>query len=596
MWYKDNNLRRFSGIENRYCADISFFSQFYGILLFLCIFQIINKHYFMKNRIKFYSVLLALLLLIANTLTSFSCTNVLVSKGASLDGSVMISYLADAGGFMDPLYFAAGKTYSRGDSIEIFEWDTGEFLGRIAQVEKTYKVIGNMNENQVAIGETTFTGRPELTAPNGILDYGSLMYLALQRSKTAREAIGVMTELVAAYGYASTGESFSIADKDEVWILELIGKGSFEKGAVWVAARVPDGYIAAHANQARIRKIDWDDTENWLWSDDLVSFARARGWFEGPDRDFNFVEAYNPLDPGSLLLCEGRVWSIFRRAAPSANFSDEYWRCVEGAEPYPLFVKPDEKISLQAMMNLTRDHFQGTPYDLTSGVAAGPYKLPYRWRSLYFSLENDTTAYAYERPISQQQTGFSFVAQSRNWLPDHIGGIFWYGVDDTYSTCYMPLYMGMDRAPVSLITGDINAFDWNSAFWVFNLVANYAYGMYEYMIKDIQKVQSELETRSIQMTRAVDQGALALSQTSPEMMNEYLSDFSVNNAEYVVQRWRELGYYLFTKYNDRYINESGGPRPYPRGVGYPEEWNRRAVEERPGFYDVRWRKPGESTH
>ena len=539
---------------------------------------------------------LFLLIIFWLPLHAFSCTNVLVSKGASVDGSVMISYLADAGGFMDPLYFSLAKTHAPGDSIDIYEWDTGNFLGRIVQAERTYKVIGNMNENQVAIGETTFTGRSELGKPNGILDYGSLKYLALQRSKTAREAIRVMTALVNEYGYASTGESFSISDKNEVWLLELIGKGEYEKGAVWVAARVPDGYITVHANTARIRQIDIGDRENWMWSDDVISFARARGWFQGNNRDFSFAGVYDPANPRSLLLCEGRVWSAYRRAAPSQNFSDEYWRCVEGAEPYPLFIKPDEKITLQAMKNLTRDHFQGTPYDLTTSIAAGPYSLPYRWRSLFFTLEGDTMTYAYERPISQQQTGFSFVAQSRNWLPDEIGGIFWYGVDDTYSTCYMPLYMGSERVPVSLTTGNINEFDWNSAFWVFNLVANYAYGFYSHMIVDIQKVQSELETRSQRLTAAVDQGALALVEADRNMMHEYLTDFSVSNAEYVVQRWRDLGFYLFAKYNDRYINDKGGVRPYPAGVGYPEEWNRRAVEERPGYYDIRWRKPGEPTH
>jgi len=526
----------------------------------------------------------------------FPCTNVLVSRGASADGSVMISYLADAGGFMDPLYFSPARAYAPGDSINIYDWDTGNFLGRIAQAEETYKVIGNMNEHQVAIGETTFTGLPELGKPNGILDYGSLKYLALQRSKTAREAIRVMTGLVNVYGYASTGESFSISDKNEVWLLELIGKGEYEKGAVWVAARVPDGYITVHANTARIRQINWNDRDNWMWSEDVVSFARARGWFGGRDRDFSFAGVYDPANPRSLLLCEGRVWSVYRRAAPSQHFSDEYWRSVEGAEPYPLLIKPDEKITLQAMKDLTRDHFQGTPYDLTKGVAAGPYSLPYRWRSLFFTLEGDTMTYAYERPISQQQTGFSFVAQSRNWLPDDIGGIFWYGVDDTYSTCYMPLYMGSAGVPESLTAGNINEFDWNSAFWVFNLVANYAYGMYSYMIEDIQKIQSELETRSQRLTAAVDQGALALHETDRPMMHAYLTDFSVSNAEYVVQRWRELGYYLFAKYNDRYINDKGGVRPYPRGVGYPEEWNRKAVQERPGYYDVRWRRPGEPTH
>ncbi len=524
-----------------------------------------------------------------------ACTNVLVSRGASADGSVMISYLADAGGFMDPLYFKPAMQHAPGDSLDIIEWDTGKFLGRIAQVPYTYKVIGNMNEHQVAIGETTFTGRSELSTPNGIVDYGSLKYIALQRAKTAREVIKVMTDLVAQYGYASTGESFSIADKEEAWILELIGKGEYGKGAVWVAARVPEGYIAAHANMARIRRIDWRDTNNWMWSPDVVSFAHERGWFTGRDRDFSFADTYNPANCRSLLFCEGRVWSIYRRAAPSQNFSDEFWRCVEGAEAYPLFIKPDNKITLQGMIDLVRDHFQGTPYDLTKGVAAGPHGVPYRWRPLTFKLEGDPADYAYQRPISQQQTGFSFVSQSRNWLPNEIGGIMWYGVDDTYSTCYMPLYMGMEKAPVSLTTGDINRFDWNSAFWVFNLVANYAYGLYDHMIVDIQKEQKELEERSMAMTKAVDQGALFLKD-NPELMRSYLTDFSVNNAEFVVNRWRELGYYLFTKYNDRYINDKGGVRPYPRGVGYPEWFNRQSVKDRPGFYDVRWRKPGEPTH
>lgn len=548
-----------------------------------------------RIRINFLFVFLGVLMISGFSPRAHACTNVLVSRGASADGSVMISYLADAGGFMDPLYFKPAMDHAPGDSIDIYEWDTGALLGRIPQVGHTYKVIGNMNEHQVAIGETTFTGRRELTTPNGILDYGSLMYLALQRAKTAREAIKIMTDLVEEYGYASTGESFSIADKEEAWMLELIGKGEYEKGAVWVAARVPEGYIAAHANMARIRSIDWRDTQNWMWSKDVVSFARDRGWFSGRDRDFNFADTYNPANCRSLLFCEGRVWSVYRRAAPSQNFSDEFWRCVEGAEAYPLFIKPDQKITVQDMMGLVRDHFQDTPYDLTKSFAAGPHGLPYRWRPLTFKLEGDDTDYGYERPISQQQTGFSFVSQSRNWLPDEIGGIFWYGVDDTYSTCYMPLYMGMEKAPISLTTGDINKFEWESAFWVFNLVANYAYGLYEYMIVDIQKVQKELEDRSVSMTKAVDQGALFLSKENPELMRNYLTDFSVNNSEYVVQRWRELGYYLFTKYNDRYINDVGGPRPYPRGVGYPEWFNRKAVEERPGYYEIRWRQPGEST-
>ena len=539
---------------------------------------------------------IALLFFLNNNL--FACTNVLVSKGASADGSVMISYLADAGGLMDPLHFYPGGEYEEGDSLPIYSWHTGKLNGYIAQVRKTYRVVGNMNEHQVAIGETTFTGREELHDPNGIIDYGAMMYITLQRAKTAREAIKIMTDLANEYGYKRTGESFSIADKNEAWVLEFIGKGKYGKGGVWVAARVPEGYISAHANQARIRKIDWKDKENFMWSDDVISFARERGWFDGKDKDFSFADVYGPADPISLLLCEGRVWSIFNRAAPSLKLPADYWRCVEGAEPYPLFIKPDKKVTLQDMFGFVRDHFHGTPYYTGEGFAAGPYKNPYRWRSLLFKLDDDESEmqYSWERTISQSQTGFSFISQSRSWLPDHIGGIFWYGVDDTYSNAYMPLYVGTTKAPKSLITGNIFEFEWNSAFWVFNLVANYAYGLYSHIIVDIQKVQDEIESRAYAMTKAVDVAALQLYETDKKLMLEYLTDFSVNNAEYTVQRWRELGYYIFSKYNDRYIRTSTEHRPWPAGVGYPQDHLKKAIEEKPGYYDVRWRKKGEALY
>ncbi|MFO7979072.1 MAG: C69 family dipeptidase [Bacteroidales bacterium] len=545
-----------------------------------------------KKTFSVFGIVLFLLAGIASP--GYACTNVLVSKGASADGSVMISYLADAGGFMDPLYFYPGGTYAPGDTLAVYNWDSGKYSGNIAQVERTYKVIGNMNEHQVAIGETTFTGRAELGDSNGIIDYGSMIYIALQRSRTAREAIQVMTGLVEEYGYNSTGESFSIADKHEVWIMEFIGKGKHGKGGVWVAARVPDGYMAAHANQARIRKIDWKDTENWMWSSDLVDFARDMGWFEGRKEDFSFVEAYAPVTPRSLLLCEGRVWSIFNRAAPSEAFPADYWRCVEGAEPYPLFIKPDRPVTTKDMIALVRDHFNDTPFYTGEGIASGPFNNPYRWRPLTFKLEGDDTQYSFERTISQVQTGFSFISQSRDWLPDAIGGIFWYGLDDTYSNAYMPLYMGMNRAPQSLATGNIIDFDWDSAFWVFSHVANYAYGLYNHMIVDIQQVQKEVEDRAHAMTRAVDIAAGELHKTNPELAQEYLTDFSVNNAEYTVERWRELGYHLFSKYNDRYIRTEESLRPWPEGIGYPEEFLKRAVEERPGYYDVKWREPSEA--
>ncbi len=524
---------------------------------------------------------------------SHSCTNVLVSRGASADGSVMTSWTYDVAGFAQPLYFYPGGKYAEGDSLDVFGFHEGEFLGRIHQVPRTYKVIGNMNEKQVAITETTFTGRTELHGGDGLFDYGNLIWITLQRASTAREAIQIMNDLAYTYGYKDTGETFSIADKNEIWMMDFIGKGTHGRGAVWVAARVPDGYIAAHANQSRIRQINWRDTENWMWSEDVVDFAREMGWYRGRDRNFSFRDAYDPLTPASLLLCESRVWSIYNRAAPSKNFSADYWRCVEGAEPYPLFVKPDEKITIEAMIGLIRDHFHGTPYYTGTGIASGPYNNPYRWRPVYFKLEGDDTEYAWERPISQPQTAFSFVTQSRNWLPDEIGGICWYSVDDNHTNVFMPLYMGMTEVPKSLTIADPLNFDWNSAFWTFDLLANYAYGLYGIMIDDIQEEQARLENRAIKLSAAVDQAALTLYEADRKMMKEYLTDFGVTNAEFVVDRWRDFSRELFSRYNDRYIRLEDNIRPWPQGIGYPEEFKRRAVEKRPEFYNVRWRKPGE---
>ncbi len=539
------------------------------------------------------SLVLSVLLLTNSTLTN-SCTSVLVSRGASTDGSVMTSYLYDVAGFVQPLHFYPGGEYPEGDSLEVFGFRENEYLGKIHQIARTYKVIGNMNEKQVAITETTFTGREELHGGDGLFDYGNLIWITLQRASSAREAIRIMVELAETYGYKNTGETFSIADKNEAWMMDFIGKGEYGKGALWVAVRIPDGYIAAHANQSRIRQIDFDDTDNWMWAEDVVDFARERGWYEGSDEDFSYRDVYNPLSPVSLLLCESRVWSVYRRAAPSENFSADYWRCVEGAEPYPLFIKPDEKISIEDMIALVRDHFHDTPYYTAEGIAAGPYKNPYRWRPVLFEIEGDTTQYSWERPISQPQTAFSFVTQSRNRLPDEKGGICWYSVDDTYSNAFMPLYMGMTRPPQSLRIGDPVKFDWDSAFWVFDLLANYAYGQYSIIIPEIKKVQKEVEDRAVAMVNAVDDAALMLSKTDKDIMKEYLTDFSVNHAEYTVQRWKDLSYYVFAKYNDRYIRLEDEDRPKVKGIGYPDEFLKRAVEERPGYYELRWRSAEES--
>ncbi len=538
-------------------------------------------------------VLLSLLILLFPCRVN-SCTSVVVSKSASKDGSVMTSWTYDVAGYMSPLHFYTGGTYKQGDSLDILGFRDKKFLGRIAQIPKTNKIVGNMNEYQVSISETTFGGRKELHDGPGILDYGNLIYITLQRAKTAREAILIIDELAKKYGYIDSGETFSIADKNEVWIMDFIGKGKHGKGAVWVAARVPEGYMAAHANQSRIRQIDWKDKENWMWADDVVDFAKEMGWFKGKKKDFSFADTYNPLTPTALLLCESRVWSIYRRAAPSQNFSADYWRCIVGAEPYPLFIKPDRKLGIEDMIAFHRDHFHDTPYFTGEGIAAGPYKNPYRWRPVVFEMENDTMKYSWERPISQPQTAFSYITQARSSYPNSIGGICWYSVDDTYSNAWMPLYLGLNKVPPSIASGSPVEFDWNSAYWVFSLVSNFAYGMYNQMMPDIQKVQIEIENRALNMIPAIDKAALALIESNPEFIDEYLTNFSYNNVEYTTERWKNLASYLLVKYNDGYKREEMKIDSWPKSIGYPEDFRQRAIDERPGYYELRWRENGES--
>ncbi len=518
-----------------------------------------------------------------------ACTNLLVSKGASADGSVMITYNADAGGFMDPLYYSPARDYKPGDSVDVIEWDSGKLLGRIKQVLHTYLVIGNMNEYQVSIGETTFGGRAEMRDTTAKVDYGSLMYLAMQRAKTAREAIHVMANLVEEYGYYSSGESFSVADAEEAWILEMLGKP--EGGAVWAARRVPEGYVCAHANQARIRELVENDTMNCLYSPDAISYAVKKGWYDPKSGPFSFADTYCPLEPGALLFCENRIWRFFTLIAPSQEFPEDYWRAVRGAKPYPLFVKPDKKISVRDVMSLMRDHFEGTPYDMTKGLAAGPYGCPVRWKNLTWKITGDTvTEYAWERPISTQQTAFSFVSQMRSFLPREIGGVFWYGVDDTYSNVYMPLYCCMTRPPQPFTIGSIDDFSLESGWWVFNLVANLAYTKYSYIIKDIQKVQSELENKFHATQPAVEKAALELERTDRNLMVDFLTDYSVTQAENTFNRWRDLWRFLVMKYNDGYINDvnvSNGR--HPQGVGYGDEFLKAVIKDKPGYYEVKWK-------
>jgi dipeptidase len=507
-----------------------------------------------------------------------ACTNILVTKGASTDGSVMITYACD-GRFHPHLRRQAAADHEPGEVLEIKDW-SGKVRGTIPQVAHTYAVVGLMNEHQVAISETTTTGREELQNPDGLLHYWQLMKLALERGATAREAIEVMTSLVAEHGYQSTAESFSIADPNEVWLMEMIGAGPGGEGAVWVARRIPDGFIAAYANAPRIREFPLDDPDICLWSDHVVSFAIERGYYDpASGQPFSFADAYDAPTPQSRRYTSTRVWSIFRRAAPSLELSPDFHRGMPEAEPYPLWIRPDEKLSVSNVMALMRDHYEGTPYDMTKGIDAGPYGDPNRWRPISWKVDDEK--YSWERPISTQQTGFSFVSQSRSWLPDAIGGVYWYGLDDTYTSCYVPLYAGIDRLPQSFTLGSINEFSWDSAWWVFNFVANIANLKYSYMIQDILAVQHELEAHFLAMQPVVEQTALVLAETNPALMREYLTQYSVSQAEEAVRRWKELGKFLLTRYNDGYV---AGDEDQPVERGYPEGWLREVVGARPDHF------------
>lgn len=529
-----------------------------------------------------------LLLFIASTYQAMACTNLLAGKLATVDGSTMITYAADSYNLFGSLYHYPAKTYPPGTKLDIYEWDTGKFLGQIDQVEQTYSVIGNMNEYQVSVAETTFGGRPELVDTTGIIDYGSLMYIALQRSKTAREAIRVMTSLVEEYGYYSSGESFSIADPNEVWIMEMIGKGPKNKGAVWVAQRIPDDCIAAHANQARITTFSFDDKNNCLYSTDVISFAREKGYFKGRNKDFSFSDVYAPLDYGALRACEARVWSFFRKASTDM---DKYISYVTGEteERMPLWVKPANKLSVQDMQSFMRDQYEGTPLDITQGFGAGFYGSKLRLSPLSFKV--DSVEYYHERPIATQQTGFSFVAQMRSWLPSYIGGILWFGVDDAAFNIYTPMYCGINSVPecYSETNGSLLEYSPTSAFWIFNQVSNFAYGKYNLMIDDIRKTQQHWERNFHTLIPSIDKTALGLPEASAR---DFLTTFSHSQAENSTRAWKKLGEYLLVKHLDGVVKrEENGKfmmnhKKIPPAVirpGYPEEYLRQMVKEQPGL-------------
>lgn len=517
-----------------------------------------------------------LLLLVAGV--SFACTNFIATPKATTDGSSIVVYTCD-GEFHPHLRNTPAADHEPGEVFEIKSW-SGEVHGSIPQPPHTYAVVNLMNEHQVSIGETTTGGREELINPDGLIHYWHLMQLTLQRAATAREAVEVMGQLVRDHGYRSSGESFAIADPKEAWIMEMVGPGPDPDpdgpGAYWVALRIPDGYVSAYANFGRIGTFPLDDEDNCLYTPEMIDYAAAQGWYDPADGDFNWREAFHPATPAKLRYTATRVWSLFRRCAPSQEWPVDYHRGVEGAEPYPLWIKPDEKIDLARVFDLMRDHYEGTPYDMTQGLDAGPYGAPDHWRPMGWEIDDES--YTWERPISTQQTGFSMVCQSRDWLPDPIGGVTWYGLDDTYFTCWTPLYCGIDAVPPSYERGSMDHFSWDSAWWVFNFVSNYANLKYAPMVQEVQAVQNELEGGFLDLQPAVEQTAVALAATNPDLMRRYLTDYSIQHAEAVTDKWRELGEYLVTKYNDGYVQDDHGR---PQEVGYPSEWLRTVLEHRP---------------
>lgn len=515
-----------------------------------------------------------------------ACTNLLVGKDASVDGSTMISYAADSYALYGFLHYSPAADYPAGAMREVKDWDTGKPLCTIPQVAHTYNVVGNMNEHQLTIGETTWGGRPELEIGEGI-DYGSLIYIALERCKTAREAIKCMTDLVAEYGYASSGETFSIADPNEVWLMELIAKGKAEKGAVWVATRVPDDCIAAHANQARFTTINFKDKENWMWSKDVVKFARKQGYYTGKkDEDFNFQEAYAPYDFSGLYVCEARVWSFFRKFS---NDMDKYFDFASGktfvetggkyaGERMPLYIKPNHKVSAQELKDCMRDQYEGTPLDITQGPDAGPWNSKLRYGSLGFKL--DSVQYWFERPIATQQTAWSFVAQMRGYESAKAGGIFWFGVDDAASTVYVPMYSTITEVPECFKEGNGDMYNYSptSAWWTYNIVANWAYTKYSAMMPDIKKVQAAWEEKFNSQVDAIDAQVAAMNK---EQATEFLTKYSCAQAMESTAAWKELGIYLFVKYLDgqerkeqdgEFLRNPYGEPEGPNRTPYPTEF------------------------
>jgi Dipeptidase len=523
-----------------------------------------------------------------------ACTNVIVTKGASADGSIMVTYAADSHQLYGELYFTPAANWQKGAMMDVYNWDSGFYGGQIPQISHTYQTVGNMNEHQLIITETTFGGREELAYKKGIVGYGTLIYTTLQRAKTAREAIKVIDELMQNYGYIDEGETFSIADKDEAWIMELVGKGD-RPGGVWVAIRIPDGCISAHANCSRIHHFPMNDPENCLYSPDVISFAREKGYFNGKDEDFSFCDAYCPADWGTLRGCEGRVWAAFRLLGGNNFDSAKYEDFAGGANSankMPLYIKPEKKVTLKALADVMRDHFEGTFMDMTEDAGAGPCRTPYRWRPMDFEI--DGQMYGFERAIATQQTGFWYVCQSRSWLPDEVGGVCWFAVDDASTSALTPIYTNITRVPecFRVGNGDMMTYSPTSAFWLFNRVAQFAYLYYDRVIGEIREKIDTYENENVEMLAAIDAKALKMLENgNRKQALEMMTEWCAGRADHLFKTWDNLSNYLLVKYMDGNIKrqnpdgtfkDNGAGRGIPAGPEHPafrERWLRSVVKD-----------------
>ncbi len=534
---------------------------------------------------------------------ALACTNFIITRGASTDGSVMVTYAADSHALYGALY-KHNPAAKYNPMLAVYEWDSGKYLGDIPEAQKTYSTVGNMNEHSVIITETTFGGRSELRNPSGLIDYGSLIYITLQRATTAREAIDIIVDLANTYGYYSGGESFSIADENEAWIMELIGKGKDKKGIVWVARRIPDGYISAHANQARITTFPLNDKENCLYAEDVISLAREKGYFSGKDEEFSFADAYAPLDFSALRGCEARVWSFFRMFAEGMDKYEDYAMGYNPYNPMPLWVKPTEKISPKQVFDAMRDHYEGTKMDMTTDIGAGGHGLPYRWRPMNFEVDGKT--YVNERAIATQQTAFWLCGQARK---DKVG-ILWFGMDDAATSCLTPIYCNTTEVPATMAEGNGSMLDYSdtSAFWIFNRVTNFAYVRYDLMSADIRKVVDYWENAMLKEVETIDSKIAGLSEKA---LKKQVTEYSNATAQKLFDAWTRLDKYLLLKYIDGNVKsenadvlsyviegktshehflDNGNGKKIPGKIqqpGYSEKWKRAVAADNGAILYVR---------